>query len=72
MPYTATDTLQITFLGETTSPSLKVHEARPDGAPYCGQPSNSWKDRPATYTRQGLGVVTCGRCARTLNGPQRR
>ena len=72
MAYNAIDTLQITFIGEASSPSLKVHESRPDGTPYCGQPLDPWQGNPATYTRQGPGTVTCERCARTLAGPQRR
>jgi hypothetical protein len=72
MAYNAIDTLQITFIGEGESPTLKVHESRPDGTPYCGVRAEPADGKPATYTRQGPGTVTCGSCARTLAGPQRR
>ncbi len=68
--YQAADTGQITFLGQPSSPSLEVHEFE-GGEPICGQPLDPWQGNPASYTPQGPGVVTCGRCARTSSSTQR-
>lgn len=61
--YQTAETGQITFRGEKSSPSLKVHEFE-SGKPLCGQALDPWKGNPASYTDQGPGRVTCGRCAR--------
>jgi hypothetical protein len=70
MTYHASETGQITFRGEQSSPSLEVHEFE-SGEPICGQPLDPWKGNPAAYTDQGPGVVTCGRCSRTRRSTNR-
>jgi hypothetical protein len=62
-PFVTERTGQITLRRETTS-DLVVHEDY-DGSPLCNLPIRPWHGKPAGFTPQGAGVVTCRLCQRT-------
>jgi hypothetical protein len=63
--YHAEQTGQITFQGESSSPSHVTHELNPAGDLLCPTVPRVWEGNAPTVTPQGPGVVTRLRCEGT-------